>query len=38
MLEHEPAMVGVRFSFMLAEIGDLVARHPPGPCEVRNAP
>jgi len=29
MLEHEPAMVGVRFSFMLAEIGDLVARHPP---------
>jgi hypothetical protein len=29
VLEHDPAMVGVRFSFMLAEIGDLVGRHPP---------
>jgi hypothetical protein len=27
MLEHEPAMFGVRASFMLAEIGDLCSRH-----------
>jgi len=30
MLEHEPEMVGVRASFMLSEITELVARHPHG--------
>lgn len=29
MLEHEPAMFGVRASFMLAEIVDLCSRHAP---------
>lgn len=28
-LEHEPAMVGVRSSFMLGDIGDLITVHPP---------
>jgi thiol-disulfide isomerase/thioredoxin len=29
MTEHEPAMVGVRLSFMLGEIGRLMKEHPP---------
>ena len=33
MLEHEPAMLGVRASFMLAEIADLAGRH--GPARTR---
>src|SRR5207248_9893958 len=33
MLEHEPAMLGVRASFMLAEISDLAGRH--GPARTR---
>lgn len=30
MLEHEPEMLGVRASFMLAEITELLAHHPDG--------
>jgi thiol-disulfide isomerase/thioredoxin len=29
VLEHRPSMVGVRSSFMLGEIGDLITVHPP---------
>lgn len=29
MLEHEPTMIGVRHSFLLAELKELVSRHPP---------
>ncbi|MGE5182611.1 MAG: thioredoxin family protein [Acidobacteriota bacterium] len=34
MLEHEPAMYGVRLSFFLAELAQLIACHPPARAEL----